>query len=105
MNWWGDINYLLEYAGKRYSEPSIRWNKRRFELRCAEIDSYETITSICMDKPTTDPVEIMEDYLITLYYYQGKLKHRPLRFEEYLYKINCIEDLLNQMFERRNKWT
>lgn len=91
---WDDIGVLLEYSLKRYPSPNIRWNKRKFELRCQEILAYETAIYRCMDNPFKDPIDILEDYLMYLASCKASFKRKIDRRENYMYMERVVTHLV-----------
>lgn len=53
---------LLNFAVERYSEPKPNWSRTKIDRRIMEIYSYEKILYECMNKPFTDPNDILENY-------------------------------------------
>lgn len=96
MEWWDITNKLLAYAVTRYPTPTIKWDKRKFELRSYEIFTYEQVFTICLNKPFTDPIDIFEDYLIQLYMAEKEYSHDKKRLDEYIVMRKVIQNLINK---------
>ena len=61
------LNDLVDFIyKKRFTEPELWWTKLRYRRRCTEIHVSEQVISRCMDQPLTDPIEIIDEYILEL---------------------------------------
>jgi len=89
------IGNLYAYAIDRYPYPTFRWNKRKFELRCHEIHTYDRLITLCFDNPYKNPKDILEWELVLIEVDILTFKNYKKRQRECIAAKNVIETLLN----------
>ena len=98
--WWDDIGILVNYAAKRYPELNVKWKDLKFELRSYEIYAYETAISMCMDNIWTEPIDILDDYLMYLEHCIVIFKGHKKREKQYKTMRAVIISLRNQLINK-----
>ena len=89
------IGNLYAYAIDRYKPPKLRWEKRKFEIRCYEIYTYEKLIALCYDNPFRNPKDILEDQQLEIEFDIIRTKNNPKRQQEFIAARNVINSLLN----------
>lgn len=98
--WLEIIGELINYCVIRYPVPEIKWDKRKFELRMLEIFTYEKVLQKCMDNPTKDPIDILEDHLLYLHMAGLEFKDNDIRSDEYKKMKNVMNNLIAKYYSK-----
>lgn len=86
------IEDLVRHVYKMYKEPSPYWSKAHFEKRCIQLHAAETILLRCFDSPFSDPIDIVDGYLMEVY-----MMKRANENEYAAKMLNIIESTLNDI--------
>lgn len=98
-----EIGRLSKYSDKRYPKPNLRWSKEAFELRSLEIHTCEDILKQCLDDPTKDPHDILEGYLLYLYWCGLHIGENASRKNKYKIRRNVVYSLLSVIKRKKGE--
>lgn len=91
------VDDLIRYVYKVYKEPSPWWSKAHFEKRCTQIYAAEVILLRCFDSPFSDPKDVIDGYLMEIYYAQ---RHNDNEHAAII--LNTIEITLEELLRYLN---
>lgn len=99
-----EIGQLLNYMEGNCEEPKLWWSKHRLKEHSIESYAYESAINRCMNNPTKDPKDILEEYLISIAfsiaYFQSNKNYK--RQKEYMLIESIVSMLMFEVLEGGN---